>query len=77
MPMVCGRSRGRCTAVGATHGSGCTHSAALAAYLARGCSPFEAAVAARALAARAVEHGLSELGGGPGPVNVTAVAVAR
>jgi hydroxymethylpyrimidine/phosphomethylpyrimidine kinase len=55
---------------GATHGSGCVHSAALAAYLARGHAPFDAAVAARAFAARAVQCGLRELGGGVGPVYV-------
>ena len=62
---------------GATHGSGCAHSAALAVYLAQGHPPFDAAVAARALAARAVQFGLSDLGGGAGPVNVAVVAVGR
>ncbi|RDI73601.1 phosphomethylpyrimidine kinase [Gaiella occulta] len=64
-------------ASGATHGSGCAHSAALAVYLAQGYAPFDAAVAARALAARAVACGLEDLGGGPGPVNVGAAVVAR
>lgn len=54
---------------GAAHGSGCTHSSALAAYLAHGAEPLEAAVKAKALAARAVADGLREIGGGPGPVN--------
>lgn len=57
-------------ASGATHGSGCAHSAALAVYLAQGYPPFDAAVAARAFAGRAVEFGLGELGGGIGPVNL-------
>jgi hydroxymethylpyrimidine/phosphomethylpyrimidine kinase len=61
----------------ASHGSGCTHAATLAVYLARGASPLAAASAARELAARAVEHGLEELGGGAGPVNVSAAMVAR
>jgi hydroxymethylpyrimidine/phosphomethylpyrimidine kinase len=55
---------------GAAHGSGCTHSAVLAAELARGRSTLEAARAARALAGEAVAQGLRELGGGPGPVDV-------
>lgn len=55
---------------GATHGSGCTHSSALAAHLAHGLSPLEAARAARVVAAAAVEHGLRGLGHGAGPVDV-------
>jgi hydroxymethylpyrimidine/phosphomethylpyrimidine kinase len=55
---------------GAAHGSGCTHSSALAAYLARGETPLEAARKARAVASEAVAHGLRELGAGPGPVDV-------
>ncbi len=54
----------------ASHGSGCTHSSALAAMLARGRSPLEAARAAREVASEAVACGLSEIGGGPGPVDV-------
>src|SRR5215208_2775207 len=49
---------------GAAHGSGCTHSSALAAELALGRSPLEAARAARAIASEAVRDGLRELGGG-------------
>ena len=64
-------------ASGATHGSGCAHSAALAVYLAQGCTPFDAAVAARAFAARAVEVGLRDLGGGVGPVHVSVELVGR
>jgi hydroxymethylpyrimidine/phosphomethylpyrimidine kinase len=55
---------------GAAHGSGCTHSSALAAHLARGFSPLEAATRAKAIAAEAVRAGLRELGAGPGPVDV-------
>jgi hydroxymethylpyrimidine/phosphomethylpyrimidine kinase len=55
---------------GAAHGSGCTHSSALAAFLARGAEPVQAAVAARQVAAIAVGAGLREIGRGPGPVDV-------
>jgi hydroxymethylpyrimidine/phosphomethylpyrimidine kinase len=55
---------------GAAHGSGCTHSSALAAHLALGFEPLEAARAAKRLAAEAVRSGLAEIGAGPGPVNV-------
>jgi hydroxymethylpyrimidine/phosphomethylpyrimidine kinase len=55
---------------GASHGSGCTHSSALAAFLALGCSPLEAARKAREVASAAVASGLRELGQGPGPVDV-------
>ncbi len=55
---------------GAAHGSGCTHAATLAAHLALGDDPLEAARAARAAAARAVRDGLRSLGAGPGPVDV-------
>jgi hydroxymethylpyrimidine/phosphomethylpyrimidine kinase len=54
---------------GAAHGSGCTHSSALAAHLALGHTPLEAARAARAIAADAVRDGLRDLGAGPGPVD--------
>jgi hydroxymethylpyrimidine/phosphomethylpyrimidine kinase len=58
---------------GAAHGSGCTHSAALAAHLARGFEPLEAATAARAIAARAIRDGHREIGRGAGPVNALGV----
>ena len=59
---------------GAAHGSGCTHSSALACGLARGIEPLEAARFARAIAGDAVRDGLRELGRGPGPVNALGVA---
>jgi hydroxymethylpyrimidine/phosphomethylpyrimidine kinase len=55
---------------GTAHGSGCTHSSALAAHLALGHTPLEAARAARAIASEAVRDGLGEIGSGPGPVDV-------
>jgi hydroxymethylpyrimidine/phosphomethylpyrimidine kinase len=55
---------------GAAHGSGCTHSSALAAHLALGHTPLEAARAARAIAAEAVRDGLRDIGRGAGPVDV-------
>jgi hydroxymethylpyrimidine/phosphomethylpyrimidine kinase len=58
---------------GAAHGSGCTHSSALAAHLALGFSLLDAARAARAIAADAVLHGHRDLGAGAGPVNVLGV----
>jgi hydroxymethylpyrimidine/phosphomethylpyrimidine kinase len=56
--------------VRATHGAGCTHSAALAGLLAQGYSLLEAARGAALLASTAVQHGLVELGAGEGPVDV-------
>ncbi len=53
---------------GAAHGSGCTHSSALAAHLALGHEPLEAARRAKAIASEAVRDGLSGLGAGAGPV---------
>jgi hydroxymethylpyrimidine/phosphomethylpyrimidine kinase len=59
---------------GAAHGSGCTHSSALAAFLAHGQTPLEAARKAREIASAAVAHGLREIGEGPGPVDVFGLA---
>ena len=59
---------------GASHGSGCTHSSALAAHLALGCEPVEAARRAKAVAAEAVRFGLDGLGAGAGPVDVFGLA---
>ena len=56
--------------VQATHGAGCTHSATLAALLARGLSLEEAARGAARAATDAVRHGLVELGAGDGPVDI-------
>jgi hydroxymethylpyrimidine/phosphomethylpyrimidine kinase len=55
---------------GAAHGSGCTHSSALAAHLALGFEPLEAARRAKQIASEAVRAGLTELGRGAGPVDV-------
>jgi hydroxymethylpyrimidine/phosphomethylpyrimidine kinase len=55
---------------GAAHGSGCTHSSVLAAQLALGRTPLEAARTARALAGAAVGRGLRDIGAGAGPVDV-------
>jgi hydroxymethylpyrimidine/phosphomethylpyrimidine kinase len=59
--------------VAATHGAGCTHSATLAALLARGESLADAARGAADAASRAVAHGLVEIGSGEGPVDVLEV----
>ena len=58
---------------GAAHGSGCTHSSTLAAHLARGATPHEAARAAKKAASEAVAHGLRDIGQGPGPVDVLGI----
>jgi hydroxymethylpyrimidine/phosphomethylpyrimidine kinase len=54
---------------GAAHGSGCTHSSALAAHLALGLDPLEAARRAKQIASEAVRDGLRGLGQGAGPVD--------
>jgi hydroxymethylpyrimidine/phosphomethylpyrimidine kinase len=58
---------------GAAHGSGCTHSSVLAARLAWGDTPLEAARVAKSMAARAVRDGLAGVGAGAGPVNILGV----
>ena len=59
--------------IAATHGAGCTHSATLAALLARGASLVDAARGAAEAASRAVAQGLVEIGSGEGPVDVLGV----
>jgi hydroxymethylpyrimidine kinase/phosphomethylpyrimidine kinase len=56
--------------VPATHGAGCTHSATLAALLARGLPLADAAAGAARAAGSAVRNGLVEIGAGEGPVDV-------
>lgn len=58
---------------GAAHGSGCTHSSALAAFLARGDDPLEAVRKAREVASAAIAHGLRGIGAGPGPVDAIGI----
>jgi hydroxymethylpyrimidine/phosphomethylpyrimidine kinase len=55
---------------GAAHGSGCTHSAVLAAALALGQTPLDAARTARRLAGESVRQGLRDIGAGAGPVDI-------
>jgi len=62
---------------GAAHGSGCTHSSVLAAQLALGRSPLQAARTAREMAAAAIAAGLRDVGGGAGPVDVIGLAALR
>ncbi len=62
---------------GAAHGSGCTHSSVLAAQLALGRTPLEAARIARELAAVAVGGGLRDIGAGAGPVDVLRIERMR
>ena len=62
---------------GAAHGSGCTHSSALAAFLAHGFDPLEAARRAKQVAAAAVAAGLRDVGAGAGPVDALGVEARR
>ena len=62
---------------GASHGSGCTHSSALAAHLALGHGPLEAARAARLIASEAVGAGLRDVGAGAGPVDALGIIGRR
>lgn len=62
---------------GAAHGSGCTHSSTLAAMLALGRDPLEAARKAREITSAAVRVGLRGIGSGPGPVDVFDLAGVR
>jgi hydroxymethylpyrimidine/phosphomethylpyrimidine kinase len=63
--------------VRATHGAGCTHSATLAAMLARGHGLADAARHAARVASEAVRNGLTDIGAGEGPVDVFALKGAR
>jgi hydroxymethylpyrimidine/phosphomethylpyrimidine kinase len=60
--------------VAATHGAGCTHSAALAAGLAAGLGLEDAARQAAEVATDAVRHGLVDIGHGDGPVDALDVS---
>jgi hydroxymethylpyrimidine/phosphomethylpyrimidine kinase len=60
-------------AAGGAHGSGCTHSSTLAAHLALGASPLEAARKAKEAASEAVRNGLRDIGEGAGPVDVLGI----
>jgi hydroxymethylpyrimidine/phosphomethylpyrimidine kinase len=51
-----------------THGSGCVFSAAIAAWLARGADPLDAALEAKTFITKAIANSL-EIGHGHGPVN--------
>ena len=62
---------------GSAHGSGCTHSSALAAHLALGVEPLEAAVAAKRIASEAVRDALTDIGAGAGPVDALGIAARR
>jgi hydroxymethylpyrimidine/phosphomethylpyrimidine kinase len=60
----------------AAHGSGCTHSSALAARLAWGDDPLRAARVAKRVAEGAVRDGLEEIGEGAGPVDALGIRAA-
>jgi hydroxymethylpyrimidine/phosphomethylpyrimidine kinase len=58
---------------GAAHGSGCTHSSVLAARLAWGDSPLQAARTAKRRASESVRDGLVAVGKSTGPVDILGV----
>lgn len=62
---------------GAAHGSGCTHSSALAAHLALGYEPAEASRRAKEIASAAVRDGLRDIGRGAGPVDVLGLSARQ
>lgn len=62
---------------GGAHGSGCTHSATLAARLAFGDDPLTAARVAKETASSAIADGLRGIGAGAGPVDVFGLTRAR
>jgi hydroxymethylpyrimidine/phosphomethylpyrimidine kinase len=62
---------------GAAHGSGCTHSATLAARLALGDGLPAAAREAKRVASEAVRDGLREIGRGAGPVDALGIGSIR
>jgi hydroxymethylpyrimidine/phosphomethylpyrimidine kinase len=62
---------------GAAHGSGCTHSSIVAAGLALGRTPLEAARIARAVTGDAIRDGLRDVGAGAGPVDVIGLSRRR
>jgi hydroxymethylpyrimidine/phosphomethylpyrimidine kinase len=62
---------------GAAHGSGCTHSSIVAAALALGRTPLEAARIGRAITGEAIRDGLRDVGAGAGPVDVIGLAGRR
>jgi hydroxymethylpyrimidine/phosphomethylpyrimidine kinase len=64
---------GRRFAAGASHGSGCTHSSVLAAQLALGRAPLDAAREAKKIASEAVRDGLRDIGSGSGPVDALGI----
>ena len=68
---------GERAADGASHGSGCTHSSALASFLAHGLDPLDAARRAKQVAAAAVAAGLRDVGRGAGPVDAARVMERR
>jgi hydroxymethylpyrimidine/phosphomethylpyrimidine kinase len=71
------RIRGERYPGNAAHGSGCTHSSALAAYIALGHGPLDAARAAKRIASEAVRDGLRGIGAGVGPVDALGLSQGR